>query len=245
MTEQLSLTQIQFGQQYEGEKARRFADEVRRLQQRVNTMITEMNGVISSSSAGIAALTDALNLLSQTLAQLKLADLDDVADSPAVEGDALRFQAGQWIGVAPNGFSYLGDPGAFSLSAWDETLNAVVWVAPSSINHNDFGGLTIGDPHTQYMLRAQAGSAVVNFGAFPGSPDAQVAIIGQTGITAGSIVQAFIMPVTTVDHSIEEQMLEPLKVYAANIVPGTGFTIYAFADRDRLYGRFNVGWRWS
>lgn len=72
------------------------------------------------------------------------------------------------------------------------------------------------------------GTATVNFGAFPGSSHASVVVTGQTGIVAGSIVQAWIRPVATADHTADEHMLETIKVFASDIVAGTGFTINAF-----------------
>lgn len=70
------------------------------------------------------------------------------------------------------------------------------------------------------------GTATLDFGAFPGKSDTSVAVTGQTGIVAGSLVEAWIRPVATADHSADEHMLETLKVFAADIVAGTGFTIY-------------------
>lgn len=72
------------------------------------------------------------------------------------------------------------------------------------------------------------GTAILNFGAFPGSSDTSVSVTGQTAIVAGSLVEAWIRPVLTTDHSADEHMLETLKVFAGNIVSGTGFTIYGF-----------------
>lgn len=72
------------------------------------------------------------------------------------------------------------------------------------------------------------GTATLDFGAFPGKSDASVAVIGQAGIIAGSLVEAWIMPAATADHTDTEHMVETLKVFAATIVAGTGFTIYGF-----------------
>lgn len=72
------------------------------------------------------------------------------------------------------------------------------------------------------------GTATLDFGAFPGKSDASVAVTGQAGIVAGSLVEAWIRPVATADHTADEHMAETLKVFAANIVAGTGFTIYGF-----------------
>lgn len=79
---------------------------------------------------------------------------------------------------------------------------------------------------------ANVGTATLDFGAFPGAYDASVAVTGQAGIVAGSVVQATIRPVTTADHSPDEHMLEPLKVFAGNIVAATGFTIYGFSTTE-------------
>ena len=75
---------------------------------------------------------------------------------------------------------------------------------------------------------AASGTATLDFGAFPGASDASVAVTGQAAIVAGSLVEAWIRPEATADHSADEHMLETLKVFAANIVAGTGFTIYGF-----------------
>jgi len=72
------------------------------------------------------------------------------------------------------------------------------------------------------------GTTLLNFGAFPGVSDAVVTVIGQTSILAASLVESWIFPASTADHSADEHMLETIKVFAGNIVAGTGFTIYGF-----------------
>lgn len=118
------------------------------------------------------------------------------------------------------------------------------------------------------------GTATVDFGAFPGTTDASVAVIGQTGIVAGSLAEAWIRPEATADHTADEHRVEQIEVLAADIVAGTGFTIYAkntntfmeqsppprtraneapAADRvgytqgrvNTLYGLWTVGWVWN
>lgn len=70
------------------------------------------------------------------------------------------------------------------------------------------------------------GTATLDFGAFPGVSDANVAVTGQGGIQASSLVEAWILPAATTDHSADEHILETFKVFARDIVAGTGFTIY-------------------
>jgi len=113
-----------------------------------------------------------------------------------------------------------------------------------------------------------AGSGQINFGAFPGSTDAQLVITGQANILAGSIVEAFIMPAATADHTVDEHWLDPPRIQAGNIVPGVGFTIYGvntwasggldpvnpmlgpgsdsgFSGVPLVHGAWSVGWRWQ
>lgn len=72
------------------------------------------------------------------------------------------------------------------------------------------------------------GIATLDFGAFPGQSHASIAVTGQAAIVAGSLVEAWLRPVATADHTEDEHMVETLKVVAAAIVAGTGFTIYGF-----------------
>lgn len=115
-----------------------------------------------------------------------------------------------------------------------------------------------------------SGRTTVNFGAFPGSFEASVAVTGQAGIIAGSDVEAWIEPDTTADHSADEHMVEAVAAKAdrTSIIAGTGFTIRAFCTSDkpevplgwlssgqsnagmagkmqRLWGVWTVGWAWN
>lgn len=98
------------------------------------------------------------------------------------------------------------------------------------------------------------GTATINFGSFPGSSHATVAVTGQAGIVAGSVVQAWIRPVATADHSADEHIVETLRVVASDIVAGTGFTINVINSSEktsprgegtRIYGAWTVAWSWA
>jgi hypothetical protein len=89
------------------------------------------------------------------------------------------------------------------------------------------------------------GTTTVNFGAFPGASDASVTVTGQGSIVAGSLVEAWIRPEATADHSADEHWVEDLVVVAGNIVAGVGFTIYVRStDKQRRYGSWTVAWAW-
>lgn len=86
---------------------------------------------------------------------------------------------------------------------------------------------------------ANAGKTTVDFGAFPGKTDASVNVTGQAGIVSGSVIQAWLDPLSTADHLADEHLLEKIKVFAGNIIPGTGFTIYLVSDNDAVPGGFS------
>ena len=101
------------------------------------------------------------------------------------------------------------------------------------------------------------GSTTINFGAWPGTARATADVSGQTGYVAGSRVEAFILPVATADHSLDEHRSVMLKVLAFYKVYGT-FTIegyenapYSVMDNKKqyrkqfLHGQYTVGWAWS
>jgi hypothetical protein len=90
------------------------------------------------------------------------------------------------------------------------------------------------------------GTVTLDFGAFPGSTDASVAVTGQAGIIPGSLAQARIWPVATADHSVGEHLVDAPIVTAGAIVAGTGFTITGTArDGNPVYGAWTVAWAWS
>jgi hypothetical protein len=92
----------------------------------------------------------------------------------------------------------------------------------------------------------RAGQTVVDFGAFPGTDTASVAVTGQDDITADAIVETFILYADSTDHSADEHLVDPPHVTAGSISAGTGFTIYSnYRGTTNLYGKWSVGWRWS
>jgi len=92
------------------------------------------------------------------------------------------------------------------------------------------------------------GTATLDFGTFPGSADASVAVTGQLGIVSGSLVEAWVVPAATSDHSLAEHYIDPPIVMAGEVVAGTGFTIRGFNQEGgvpRCYGKWNVAWAWN
>jgi hypothetical protein len=91
------------------------------------------------------------------------------------------------------------------------------------------------------------GTATLDFGAFPGSNEASVAVTGQTTITADSKVEAFVMADdTTSDHTASDHRYFSTLVGFSCSTPsaGTGFTIYAHS-LEKLQGTFTARWMWA
>lgn len=107
------------------------------------------------------------------------------------------------------------------------------------------------------------GTTTVNFGTFPGATDASVNVTGQGSILATSLVEAWVFPTATGDHSADEHWVDGPQVVAGNVVAGTGFTIYASVkpqtdakaptdsrrgnsnNNPRAYGSWTVAWVWN
>lgn len=94
-----------------------------------------------------------------------------------------------------------------------------------------------------------SGSAVVNFGAFPGTDVATVNVTGQTAIVTGSLVDAWLVANNTTDHSEDEHVMlkdiVEVSVKRSSIIAGTGFSIVAAVnDKSSMWGQFNLNWTW-
>ena len=95
------------------------------------------------------------------------------------------------------------------------------------------------------------GSTTIDFGDAPlKQTQASVVVTGQAGIIAGSLVEAWIMPVALAGangHSEDEHMIENLKVTVpvSTIVAGTGFTIQGECTLGTTNGKFTVKWVWN
>jgi hypothetical protein len=91
------------------------------------------------------------------------------------------------------------------------------------------------------------GTAVIDFGAYPGSNEASVVVTGQTAITATSKAEAFVMADdTTGDHTANDHRYFALLtgLTCGTPVAATGFTIYVVCA-ERLHGTFALRWVWA
>ena len=91
-----------------------------------------------------------------------------------------------------------------------------------------------------------SGTAVIDFGAWPGSNEASVNVTGQTAILSTSETDAWFVAQATGDHTISDHTyVAPICGLTTGIpTDGVGFTIYA-RSFERLTGTFNVQWAWN
>jgi hypothetical protein len=119
--------------------------------------------------------------------------------------------------------------------------------APNTRDYTPEDGESIramGEKINARMVRS--GLAEIDFGAFPGSDTASLAITGQDDIEATASVTVSIVYDPTDDHSADEHLVDPPRVVAGTIVAGTGFTIYGNTTSNTfVYGKWTLAWRWS
>lgn len=90
---------------------------------------------------------------------------------------------------------------------------------------------------------ATTGTAIVDFGAFPGAAYATVDVTGQTGILSGSLVEAEIYVSASADHTADEHAIDPPRIQAGAVTAGVGFPIHAFTTNNYFtWGKWNVYW---
>lgn len=100
-----------------------------------------------------------------------------------------------------------------------------------------------------------SGTTTVDFGAFPGSTEVTVDVTGQTGFVAASECSAWVQPIATADHSVDEHTVENIEAWAYYQADGTirinvrvkpFFTQFKVAPQaHRLHGIFTIGWAWA
>ena len=91
------------------------------------------------------------------------------------------------------------------------------------------------------------GTAVIDFGAFPGSNEASIAVTGQGTISATSKVEAYVMgDDTSGTHTANDHRYFAALVGLTCGTPtaATGFTIYG-RSTEKLTGTFALRWVWA
>lgn len=94
-------------------------------------------------------------------------------------------------------------------------------------------------------MASGVGTAEIDFGAWPGSNEASVTITGQTGISASTGVEAWLMAEATTDHTLQDATYAARFISLTCAAPsGTSFTIYARSEH-KMQGKFAVRFVWA
>lgn len=147
---------IQFGQRFDGEKARRLVDELRRLQLSVNSIVDELN-TLAEEVANPTPPTTAVHELADTgglgpehtvsgltagqvlvaigdtaaafrkLQLGQLADVDPTSISSANEGDVMQLHNGYWSARPVTGLLGTTAPSVDAVLGWDIASASLVW----------------------------------------------------------------------------------------------------------------------
>ena len=91
------------------------------------------------------------------------------------------------------------------------------------------------------------GTAIIDFGAYPGSNEASIAVTGQTGILSNTKVEAFVMADdNTTDHTANDHRYLPqfVSFTCSNPTAGVGFTIYG-RSIHKMTGTYQIRFVWS
>ena len=110
---------------------------------------------------------------------------------------------------------------------------------------NGSGSITISN--TLPASISTKGTATLNFGAYPGSNEASIAVIGQTTILTTSEVDVYIKgDATSTSYTANDHkyIAALLSLTVSTPIAGTGFTIYA-RSIHKLSGTVTVNWVWD
>lgn len=91
------------------------------------------------------------------------------------------------------------------------------------------------------------GTAVINYGAYPGANESSIVVTGLGTISATSKVEAYIMgDDTTSDHTASDHryIAALIGITCGTPSTGTGFTIYA-RSTQKIQGTFALRWVWA
>jgi hypothetical protein len=102
----------------------------------------------------------------------------------------------------------------------DDTAGAAVWAASTFLG--------------------TSGIATLDFGT--GAMLASVTVIGIGTTTASTVVSAQMRIEATADHTVDDLLIDPIRVESHSIVAGVGFTIVGHALNSPMNGTYNIGW---
>ena len=87
------------------------------------------------------------------------------------------------------------------------------------------------------------GEVTLDFGAR--SKTAEVVVTGLGNILTTSVVFVLVKIEATADHSIDDLLIDPIRIAYKDLIAGTGFTIYGEMDNARASGKYTIQWSFN
>lgn len=84
-----------------------------------------------------------------------------------------------------------------------------------------------------------SGTAVLDFGS--GAVSATLVVL-VPDIGASSQVILNLSSVPTAEHSLDDLLIDPIRLMAYSVLDGVGFTIYGQMDNAKANGTYNINW---
>ena len=85
-----------------------------------------------------------------------------------------------------------------------------------------------------------SGTATINFGL--SNKTAEVIVTGLTSVSVNSKVFTSMRIEETSTHSVDDLLIDPIRLAVKSIVSGAGFTIYGEMENATANGIYNVNW---
>jgi len=85
-----------------------------------------------------------------------------------------------------------------------------------------------------------SGVATLDFGA--GSKTATVTVTGVTQVTPASKISIAMRILATAAHSVDDMLIDPIRLAVYSLVPGDGFSIYGEMPDGNGNGTYGVQW---
>ncbi len=202
-----------------------------------------VNVNLASDGEGILTSRDH-PVKSSALAVTGIGDFADISGTSGGAGDGIGFIVATV--VSDNQFTISGTVGNSTGGSvsfrWPPGSTEIGYSEATTIHitHDQLQGAVNDLDHAIPVF----GTAIADFGPYPGSSDTTVTVTGQPYISSTSVIEAWITPIATVDHSVDEHRVEEIQADADNIVSGVGFTVFVRTRNDLIYGKWSIAWEY-
>lgn len=84
------------------------------------------------------------------------------------------------------------------------------------------------------------GIATLDFGS--GNVSSEVIVTGVDELVDDSVVLCEMRVESTTEHSIDDLLIDPIRLLVKDLVAGVGFTIYGMMDNAKANGTYKIQW---